>query len=161
MAPAPREPVRPGLSPLYYLHLAGRQVQDLLTEAMATSPLDPAEYALYSLIFESGQTTATHLAAEAGVPLTTMLDTVRNLERRGHVHRRPDPRYRRAMLVALTMEGLAVHRAANAHFELADAALRDHLDLDPEALSKSLAALAESAALAAGTLRQSRQGETG
>ena len=66
MAAMHREPVRSGLSPLYYLHLAAVQVQDLLAEAMATSPLDPAEYALYSLIFESGQTTATRLADEAG-----------------------------------------------------------------------------------------------
>jgi DNA-binding MarR family transcriptional regulator len=94
MAAMHREPVRSGLSPLYYLHLAAVQVQDLLAEAMATSPLDPAEYALYSLIFESGQTTATRLADEARVPLTTMLDTVRSLERRGHVQRRPDPRDR-------------------------------------------------------------------
>ncbi len=159
MAASNREPVRTGLSPLYYLHLAGRQVRQLLAEAMVGSPLDPAEFALYSLIFESGQTTATHLAHEAGVPLTTMLDSVRTLERRGHVHRRPDPRDRRAMLVALTMDGQAVHRAAGAHFESADTALRAHLDVDPLALSESLAALADAAARAAEALQSSRQGD--
>lgn len=161
MAAMHREPVRSGLSPLYYLHLAAVQVQDLLAEAMATSPLDPAEYALYSLIFESGQTTATRLADEARVPLTTMLDTVRSLERRGHVQRRPDPRDRRAMLVGLTLEGLAVHRAASSHFELADAALRAHLAVDAHGLSASLSALADAAARATQSLHDRRQGDVG
>ncbi len=161
MATSRREPVRAVLSPLYYLHHAERQVQDLLLEAMAGSPLDAADYAIYSLIFESGQTTATRLADETGVPLTTMLDTVRSLERRGHVQRRPDPRDRRAMLVALTMDGLAVHRAAGVHFQAADAALRVHLDVDPQALSEALAALADAAARATQALSARRQGDAG
>lgn len=161
MASTNRETVRAGLSPLYYLHLAGRQVQQLLAEAMTGSPLDPAEFALYSLIFESGQATATQLAHEAGVPLTTMLDSLRGLQQRGHLQRRPDPRDRRATLVALTMDGLAVHRAAGRHFEQADAVLRRHLQVDPTDLAESLAALANAAGAAAKTMADERRGDVG
>ena len=67
----------------------------------------------------------------------------------------PDP------FVGLTLEGLAVHRAASSNFELADAALRAHLAVDAQGLSASLSALADAAARATQLLHDRRQGDVG
>jgi DNA-binding MarR family transcriptional regulator len=156
-----REPEDTTLSPLYYLHVAGQQVRELLAEAMAGSPLRAEDYAVYSLLFEIGPVSATRLAREAGFPLTTALDLVRTMERRGHVVKERDPRDRRAMSVRLSPAGLAVHRDAERYFAEADQRLRVALGGGSTAASRTLVDLADAAAAALDALRADRTLQTG
>ena len=52
------------------------------------------------------------------MPLTTIVDAIRTMERRGHVRRIPNPRDGRSYLVVLTGDGLRVHAEAHARFQV-------------------------------------------
>jgi DNA-binding MarR family transcriptional regulator len=156
-----RKPQQTTLSPLYYLHVAGLRMRALLAEAMEDSPLRPEEYAVYSLLFEIGPVSATRLAREAGVPLTTALDLVKTMQRRGHVMKERDPRDGRAMSVRLTPEGLAAQRDAERYFAEADVRLRAAMGADADAASQALIGLADAADAALETLRADRTLDTG
>ncbi len=161
MASTSRKPETTTLSPLYYLNVAGREVRALLAAAMADSPLTADDYAVYSLLFEVGPISATQLAREAGMPLTTALDLVRTLERRGHLIRRRDPRDQRAMSVRLSPAGLAAQREAEGFFTEADRRLRAALGKDSAESSRLLLAVADAAVQAREALRAESRPETG
>jgi DNA-binding MarR family transcriptional regulator len=74
------------------------------------------------------------------MPLTTLMDVLAELERRGHARRIPNPRDGRSYLVVLTADGLAAHRGANRHFEAAYAAFVAGL---PNGTAAAKAALGE------------------
>jgi DNA-binding MarR family transcriptional regulator len=101
------------------VYALGQAVRRFLAEAMADGPLSPEDYAIYSAVFEDERITPTRMAARLGTPLTTVMDHIARLERRGHVSRMPDPADRRATQIVLTGEGLAAHRGANQRFERA------------------------------------------
>jgi DNA-binding MarR family transcriptional regulator len=107
---------------LFEVFALNQAVGRFLAEAMRDSPLTPAEYAVYSAIFELEAATPTALAARLGVRLTTFIDQLRLMERRGHARRVPHPTDRRSYRVVLTADGLAAHREANRLFETAHAA---------------------------------------
>lgn len=115
---------------LFDVFTANQAVGRLLAETMRDGPLTPAEYAVSSAVFELEAASPTALAARLGMRLTTFVDRLHELERRGHARRVPHPRDRRSYQVVLTAEGLAAHRAANRLFERAAAAfesvLSDH-----------------------------------
>ncbi len=96
-----------------------QRVHELLTTAMATSPLTPEEYATYSVVFEDEAVSPTALAAQLSKPLTTVVDDIREMEARGHLRRMPNPRDGRSYLVVLTGEGLRAHAEASRRFEVA------------------------------------------
>jgi DNA-binding MarR family transcriptional regulator len=117
----------------------------LLGAAMAGGPLNPAEYAAYSVVFDEEAVTPTVMSRRLGMPLTTVIDQVRSMERRGHLRRVPNPADGRSFKVVLTGEGLAAHRGANRQFEAAHARLIEALDVDPKAARVVLRALARAA----------------
>lgn len=117
----------PRTSLLFDVFALDQSVGRLLDEAMRAGPLSPAEYAVYSAIFELEAASPTQLAARLGMRLTTFMDRLRTLEGRGHAARSGHPTDRRSYLVVLTAAGLEAHRAANRLFERADAAFRAHL----------------------------------
>lgn len=133
----------------------------LLAEAMEGSPLRPEDYAVYSLLFEIGPVSATRLAQESGTPLTTTLDLVRTLERRGHIMKERDPSDRRAMSIRLSPAGLAAQREAEHYFAEADLRLRSALGGRSAAASQTLIDLADAAAAALEALRTEQTRETG
>jgi DNA-binding MarR family transcriptional regulator len=94
---------------------------------MAEGPLSPVEYALYSAIFELEAASPTALAERLGMPLTTLVDRLREIETRGHARRLPNPADRRSHLVVLTAAGLAAHAAAARQFEVASRAVLEGL----------------------------------
>jgi DNA-binding MarR family transcriptional regulator len=96
----------------------GQRIRELLATAMASSPLRPEEYAVYSVVFEDEAVSPTSMAAQLSMPLTTVVDAIRTMERRGHVRRLPNPRDGRSYLVVLTGEGLRAHAEAHAGFEV-------------------------------------------
>jgi len=107
---------------LFEVFALNQAVGRFLAEAMRDGPLTPAEYAVSSAIFELEAATPTALAARLGMRLTTFMDQLRAMERRGHASRLPNPADRRSRRVVLTADGLAAHRAANRQFEAAHAA---------------------------------------
>ena len=117
-------------SVFFEVYALGQSIRRLLATAMASSPLTPDEYAIYSAVFEDEQITPTRMAQRLGVPLTTVMDQVARLEARGHARRTVDPRDRRASLITLTAAGLAAHHEANQLFERAYALFANTLPVD-------------------------------
>ena len=124
---------------LFDVFALNQAVGRLLSRAMAGGPLGPRDYALYSAIFELEAVPPTELASRLGMPLTTLMDVLAELERRGHAWRIPNPRDGRSYLVVLTAEGLAAHRGANRRFEVAYAAFVDALPDGPAAAKAAFA----------------------
>ena len=130
---------------LFDLYVADQAVGRLLGAAMADGPLTPAEYAAYSVVFDEEAVTPTLMARRLGMPLTTVIDQLRAMERRGHLRRVPNASDGRSFRVVLTGDGLAAHRAANRQFEVAHARLVEALAIDPRAVQQALRSLAEAA----------------
>jgi DNA-binding MarR family transcriptional regulator len=145
--PAPRidQPDETTLSPLFYLFTATQRAHALLARAMADSPLRSDEYAAYSVILEVGPITPTDFARSMGLPLTTALDHIRSMLRRGHVAKVRNPRDQRSYLIELTKDGRAVHRAANRHFAPAGDRLLAILGESRSDVSRALLALMNAA----------------
>jgi DNA-binding MarR family transcriptional regulator len=112
-------PRRTTYSLFFDLFVLGQRVRELLGRAMAESPLTAAEYATYSVVFEDEAVSPTALAAQLSMPLTTIVDDIREMEARGHLRRMANPRDGRSYLVVLTGDGLRAHAEANERFEVA------------------------------------------
>jgi DNA-binding MarR family transcriptional regulator len=124
--PAPRrDPLDTSL--LFEVFALNQAVGRFLADAMREGPLTPAEYAVYSAMFELESGTPTALAARLGMRLTTFVDQLRAVEARGHARRLPNAADRRSYRVVLTTDGLSAHRAANRLFERAHDAFVDEL----------------------------------
>jgi DNA-binding MarR family transcriptional regulator len=116
-----------GTSLLFEVFALNQAIGRFLADVMHDGPLTPAEYAVYSAVFELEAATPTALATRLGMRLTTFMDQLRAIERRGHARRLPHPTDRRSYRVVLTADGLVAHRAANRLFESAHAAFVDAL----------------------------------
>lgn len=125
-----------GTSLLFDVFALNQAVGGMLTAAMRDGPLTPAEYAVYSAVFELEAATPTQLAARLGMRLTTFMDQLRLLESRGHARRVDHPTDGRSYRVVLTAAGLEAHRRANRLFERANADFVANLP-DGEAAAKS------------------------
>ena len=144
-----RADLRPD-SLFYEVFVLGQAVKRLLEAAMANGPLRPEEYAVYSVVFEAESVTPTAMAAALAMPLTTVMDWIGLMERRGHARRRPHPSDGRATLLMLSAEGLRVHREANRQFERAHHALLEALPADERPLREAMVALREATLRASG-----------
>jgi DNA-binding MarR family transcriptional regulator len=141
---APEQPPPIG-SLLFDVFVLGQAVRRLLASAMEESPLTPEEYAIHSVVFEHEQVAPTQMARELSMPLTTVMDHLRAMDRRGHIHRIPNPRDGRSYLIVLSAAGLAAHREANRLFERAHAAFVAALPGDAADARTQLAALIDAA----------------
>lgn len=102
-------------------------IGELLGDAMAAGPLTPAEYAVYSVVFEEEAVTPTDMGRRLGMPKTTVMERVRVMEERGHARRVAHPEDARSYRLVLTASGLAAHRQAHDLFDAAyQAFLREH-----------------------------------
>lgn len=146
----------PQPTPLLYVATLHRVVADLLVEAMATSGLAPADYAVCSVVLDEPGLTITDLAERFAVPLATMSDQVRDLARRGLVGRTPDVRDRRRLGLRLTDAGTAAHRAAGRSFGVAYRAFREHCVTDSDTQIAVLQEMIGAARAAADALSGSR-----
>src|SRR3954469_19656002 len=115
------DPSSPSL--LFEVFALGQQVRRLLATAMAESPLDPTDHAVFSAVSEGEAPTPTAMARRLGMPLSTVVDQVQRFERRGHLRRLRNPAGGRFYVVALTADGPDAHRAAGEAFERAHAAV--------------------------------------
>lgn len=104
---------------LFDVFALNQSVGRLLAQAMRDGPLTPAEYAIYSAIFELEAASPTQVAARLRMRLTTFMDQLRVIESRGHARRAGHPSDRRSYRIVLTVAGLSAHRRANRDFERA------------------------------------------
>jgi DNA-binding MarR family transcriptional regulator len=134
---------RPGrnISLLFDLFVLNQRVRRLLSLALADVTLRADEYAVYSLLFEQGPMTATEMARRMGMPLTTLLDYLRAMDRRGHLRRDPHPRDGRAQQLSLTMAGTAEQRRTNVAWEVMRIGLEQSLPLPAGEIRRALHAL--------------------
>ena len=138
----------PRISLLFDFFVLNQHLRRLLTAGLAKAPLRPDEYAVYSLLFEQGPLTATEMSRRLGMPLTTLLDYLREMDRRAHLRSERHPRDGRARQLALTVAGTSAHRETNAHWEVVRKQLEAGLNVESAEVWKALRAL-DDAALAA------------
>jgi DNA-binding MarR family transcriptional regulator len=136
------------LSVLFELYAASRAVGELVSAAMADSPLTPEEYAIYSILFDEGPHAPTELARRSGMPPTSMSHFVRRMLAHGHAGQAPSADDLRSYRIVLTPAGLAAHGAASAAFAEADQRFMRALALDDEEARAVLRAIGRAATLA-------------
>jgi DNA-binding MarR family transcriptional regulator len=147
---------------LFDVYVLGQRNRALVAEAMADAGMRPDTYAAYSVVFEMGPITLSDLAAELGIALTTVADTIREMDELGHLRRTPHPTDQRAMLLALTPRGLRAHRRASGCFERAYQALHAELGTLEESSARDvLQQLARAAQQALSSLRAESAGRAG
>ena len=96
------------------------------------------QLALLSLIATVEPITPTALAAELGVPLTTLADALRRLDARGELERTPNPADQRSHLITLSAEGRARLEAVEPQLRKAADELSAELRLPPDEVSEAL-----------------------
>jgi DNA-binding MarR family transcriptional regulator len=114
--------------------MAERVVARHLHEAGASGE----QLALLSLIATVEPITPTALAAEMGVPLTTLADALRRLDARGELRRSPNPADQRSHLLELSEEGRARLQAVEPPLRKAAAELSTELQLSAAEVERAL-----------------------
>ena len=138
----------------FEVYALNQAIGRLLGVAMASSPLTPEEYAIYSAVFEDERITPTRMARRLGTPLTTVMDQIARLEARGHARRTVSATDRRASLVSLTATGMAAHRDANRYFEQAYDLFARALSVDEAKATESLNMLRDAVEAAIASAQQ-------
>lgn len=96
------------------------------------------QLALLSLIATVEPITPTALAAEMGVPLTTLADALRRLDGRGELERKPNPADQRSHLITLSGEGRARLESVDPPLRKATAELSAELKLSAAEVERAL-----------------------
>ena len=136
------------ISLLFDVFVVHQRVRALLARTLAGSELRADEYAVYSVLFERGALTPTQLAAGLAMPVTTVLDYLRVMTRRGHIGRARNPVDGRSYTVSLTAEGLRAHRSTNALWEVGVRGLEGALRMPVAEVRAALQALDDAAGAA-------------
>jgi len=129
------------ISLLFDLFAVNQRVGNLVAGALEGAGLQGDEYAVYSVLFDLGPLTATEMAGHLGMPLTTVLDYLRAMDRRRHIVRVRHPNDGRARQVRLSPHGLAAHRRASAAWQQMAALVDSSLALPVDRVRQSLHAL--------------------
>lgn len=147
---------RADVSLLFDFFVTGQRLRRVLADGLEASGMRPDEYAVYSLLFDAGPLTATEMAELLGMPLTTVLDYLKEMTRAGHLVRTSHPFDGRAVQLSLNRAGVAAHRRAHAHWEVVRRRIEENLSVPIATIRKSLHALDDSADLAATRMRTTR-----
>lgn len=114
---------RPHLNLAVLLELAYKQLDATLIDRLHAAGYDdirPAHSQVFGAIAAEGSRVG-EMAAQAGITQQSMSELVDSLERLGYVERRPDPRDRRARIVAFTERGWQSVRAGIATVDAIEA----------------------------------------
>jgi DNA-binding MarR family transcriptional regulator len=114
---------------LLQLWTAAHMAERLVHEHLERAGVSDEQFALLSLISLYGPVTPTALAAQMGVPLTTLADAVRRLDARGEIERLPNPDDGRSHLLTLSAAGYERVQAAAPAVVGSVEELRKHLGL--------------------------------
>jgi DNA-binding MarR family transcriptional regulator len=136
------------ISLLFDVFVVNQRLRALLGHALSDSDLRPDEYAVYSVLFEHGALTPTEMATYLAMPVTTTLDYLRAMSRRGHTKRARNPADGRSYRVSLTVEGLSAHKRTNAAWDIAARRLEDGLGRPVQEIRTALHAIDDAAATA-------------
>jgi DNA-binding MarR family transcriptional regulator len=136
------------ISLLFDVFVLHQRVRSLLARALSGTELRADEYAVYSVLFERGPLTPTLLAASLAMPVTTTLDYLRVMTRRGHVQRARNPADGRSYTVSLTADGLTAHQRTSAEWNIAVRRLEDALSMPVSQVRAALQALDDAAGAA-------------
>ena len=137
---------------LLQLWTAAHMAERLVAEHMERVGVSDEQFALLSRIALDGPVTPTVLAAEMGVPPTTLADAVRRLDERGEIERLPNPADGRSHLLTLSAAGRERVEAAAPAVGSALEELRAHLRVPPEEVEAAMEELHSS--LRAATTRR-------
>jgi DNA-binding MarR family transcriptional regulator len=148
------------ISLLFDVFVVHQRVRSLLARALAGTELRADEYAVYSVLFERGSLTPTQLAASLAMPVTTILDYLRVMTRRGHIQRARNPADGRSYKVALTAGGRDVHQRTSAVWNVAVRGLEDALAMPEPQVRAALQALDDAAATALARLANTELRDT-
>ena len=140
--------------PLLRLFTIAQQTGRLMQVAMADSPLEPPDFAVYSWLRLVGPVTPTRLAADLGMRQPTLSNYLKRMTDRGHLRRRRNPLDGRSQLVSLTASGRRVTERSFPGFTAAISTFRAHLDVPEEELARVLGSLSDSLDRAVGELEQ-------
>jgi len=141
-------PRRADVSLLFDLFVVSQRVRRVLADGMAGSGMRPDEYAVYSLLFMEGPITATEMAQQLGLPLSTVLDYLKAIDAAGHLDRDRHPDDGRAVQVALNSKGIAAQVRANKHWEVVRKQIEGSLRMPKTEVRAALVALDDAAATA-------------
>lgn len=136
------------ISLLFDVFVLHQRVRSLVARALSGTELRADEYAVYSVLFERGPLTPTLLAASLAMPVTTTLDYLRVMTRRGHVQRARNPADGRSYTVSLTVDGRSAHQRTSAVWNVAVRRLEDALTVPVPQVRAALQALDDAAAAA-------------
>ena len=151
-------PKRVDVSLLFDFFVTAQRLRRVLSDALAASGMRPDEYAVYSLLFDAGPLTATEMAGLLGMPLTTVLDYLKAMTAAGHVTRTSHPFDGRAVQLSLNRTGVAAHRRANKHWEIARREIEENLSMPVERIRRGLHALDQAVEHASGRMHLERSG---
>jgi len=126
--------------------------------AMASSPLSPEDFAVYSWLRLTGPITPGALAADLGMHQPTMSNHLRRMYSRGHLRRRTHPSDGRSQLVSLTPSGRRVTERSFPGFRLAIDSFRARLHLDEAEVQRVLDAVADALEAAVADVEGRRPG---
>ncbi len=141
-------PRRADVSLLFDLFVVSQRVRRVLADGMAGSGMRPDEYAVYSLLLMEGPITATEMAQQLGLPLSTILDYLKAIDAAGHLERDRHPDDGRAVQVALNSKGIAAQVRANKHWEVVRKQIEGSLRMPKSEVRAALVALDDAAATA-------------
>jgi|1185.fasta_scaffold532250_2 DNA-binding MarR family transcriptional regulator len=110
----------------------------LVSRHLQQAGVSGEQLALLSLIATVEPITPTALAAEMGVPLTTLVDALRRLEGRGELERSPNPADQRSHLITLSAEGRTRLEEVEPPLRQAAAELGAELRLDERDVDQAL-----------------------
>lgn len=130
--------VHHGPTPLWHALVLDRAVAALLSVAMRDSPLNAHDYGVASAIMDDPGITASQLADQFSVPLTTLAEWVGRLISLRVVRRERDPQDRRRHQLWVTQEGQAIMAAAHDAFGRGYLAFLEHLPVPPSEASAHL-----------------------
>jgi DNA-binding MarR family transcriptional regulator len=149
------------ISLLFDVFVVNQRLRALLAQALTDEALRPDEYAVYSVLYEHGTLTPTEMATALGMPVTTTLDYLRAMDRRGHTKRTRNPADGRSYRVSLTMDGLAAHQRTHAAWEVAVQRLEGALGRPVREVRAALHALDDAASAALALYHAEKQANAG
>jgi DNA-binding MarR family transcriptional regulator len=133
----------PKRGPFLLLFALDQQLGTLLDTVFADAPLSPPDFAVYSVLRLTGETTPSALAADLGMRRPTVSAHLRRMEARGHVLRRDNPDDGRSAFVRLSASGRRATEACFPAFGSAIEAFRRNLPVEETALVDLLLGAAE------------------
>ncbi|MDX6511956.1 MAG: hypothetical protein QOE36_1460 [Gaiellaceae bacterium] len=134
-------------------HLAG----GILDPELEARGISSDDFGLLSMIVLHEPVTPTRLAAELGVPPTTLSSMLQRLVESGLARREPNPVDGRSALISLTNEGLARARAGSPAVRAAVARIAEELDRPFDEVAAALDDLHRAMRAALASPRQERR----